>query len=121
MTNIEIRVEDVYQSRQMAQDVFSGGSAFPILPRIGRGFGPICFRRSSWKKPFTFWCCLLMVLIGAFNIVSTLIMVVMEKKKGYRDSTVHGRDASKHSKDFSAERLCDRHRRHDAGSDSRTG
>ena len=41
-----------------------------------------------------------MVLIGAFNIVSTLVMVVMEKRKDIAILQFDGRDPREHSKDF---------------------
>jgi lipoprotein-releasing system permease protein len=79
-TSIEIRVKNVYESKDIAQ-------------RLERRLGPP-YRAEDWsqrwpslfsalklEKTVYFLVLLLMILVGAFNIVSTLIMVVMEKRR----------------------------------------
>src|SRR5918992_3145547 len=80
VSNIEIRVKDVNQSRQIA-DRIQLQLGFPYLTEDWTRLWPNLFSALELEKTVYFLVLLLMVLIGAFNIVSTLIMVVMEKKK----------------------------------------
>jgi len=79
-TNIEIRVKDVGQSRQIA-DQLQRRLGFPYFAEDWTRLWPNLFSALQLEKTVYFLVLLLMVLIGAFNIVSTLEMVVMEKKK----------------------------------------
>jgi lipoprotein-releasing system permease protein len=54
---------------------------FPYFAEDWTRLWPNLFSALELEKTVYFLVLLLMVLIGAFNIVSTLIMVVMEKKK----------------------------------------
>jgi len=80
VTNIEIRVQDVYQARTIA-DNLQRQLGFPYLAEDWSRLWPNLFSALRLEKTVYFLVLLLMVLIGAFNIVSTLIMVVMEKRK----------------------------------------
>lgn len=80
VTNIEIRVEDVNRSREIA-DQIQHRLGFPYLTEDWTRLWPNLFSALELEKTVYFLVLLLMVLIGAFNIVSTLVMVVMEKKK----------------------------------------
>ena len=80
VTNIEMRVEDVNQSRQIA-DRIQRRLGFPYFAEDWTRLWPNLFSALQLEKTVYFLVLLLMVLIGAFNIVSTLVMVVMEKKK----------------------------------------
>ena len=80
VTNIEMRVEDVDQSRQIA-DRIQRRLGFPYFAEDWTRLWPNLFSALQLEKTVYFLVLLLMVLIGAFNIVSTLVMVVMEKKK----------------------------------------
>ncbi|HUK41562.1 MAG TPA: ABC transporter permease, partial [Candidatus Acidoferrales bacterium] len=79
-TNIEIRVKDVYQARQIADDI-QRQLGFPYFAEDWSRLWPNLFSALRLEKTVYFLVLLLMVLVGAFNIVSTLIMVVMEKRK----------------------------------------
>jgi lipoprotein-releasing system permease protein len=79
-TNIEIRVTDVSQSRQIAEQL-QRRLGFPYFAEDWTRLWPNLFSALQLEKTVYFLVLLLMVLIGAFNIVSTLEMVVMEKKK----------------------------------------
>ena len=79
-TNIEIRVKDVYQARQIADDL-QRQLGFPYFAEDWSRLWPNLFSALRLEKTVYFLVLLLMVLVGAFNIVSTLIMVVMEKRK----------------------------------------
>ena len=79
VSNIEIRVDDVNQSREIA-DRIQLQLGFPYLTDWTR-LWPNLFSALQLEKTVYFLVLLLMVLIGAFNIISTLVMVVMEKRK----------------------------------------
>ena len=80
VTNIEIRVQDVYHAQDVAQDI-QRRLGFPYLTEDWSRLWPNLFSALRLEKTVYFLVLLLMVLIGAFNIISTLIMVVMEKRK----------------------------------------
>jgi lipoprotein-releasing system permease protein len=80
VTHIEMRVRDVDQSRQIA-DRIQLRLGFPYFAEDWTRLWPNLFSALQLEKTVYFLVLLLMVLIGAFNIVSTLVMVVMEKKK----------------------------------------
>jgi lipoprotein-releasing system permease protein len=80
VTNIEIRVQDVYRAQSVAQDI-QRRLGFPYLTEDWSRLWPNLFSALRLEKTVYFLVLLLMVLIGAFNIISTLTMVVMEKRK----------------------------------------
>jgi lipoprotein-releasing system permease protein len=80
VSNIEIRVDDVNRARQIA-DRIQLDLGFPYVTEDWTRLWPNLFSALELEKTVYFLVLLLMVLIGAFNIVSTLIMVVMEKRK----------------------------------------
>ena len=80
VTNIEIRVQDVYQAKTVAESI-QRKLGFPYLTEDWSRLWPNLFSALKLEKTVYFLVLLLMVLIGAFNIISTLIMVVMEKRK----------------------------------------
>ena len=80
VTNIEIRVRDVNRSREIA-DQIQRRLGFPYFAEDWTRLWPNLFSALKLEKTVYFLVLLLMILIGAFNIVSTLVMVVMEKKK----------------------------------------
>jgi lipoprotein-releasing system permease protein len=80
VSNIEIRVEDVNESREIA-DRIQLQLGFPYLTEDWTRLWPNLFSALQLEKTVYFLVLLLMVLIGAFNIISTLVMVVMEKRK----------------------------------------
>jgi lipoprotein-releasing system permease protein len=80
VTHIEIRVRDVYQAAAVAERL-EQQLRFPYRAEDWSRLWPNLFSALKLEKTVYFLVLLLMVLIGAFNIVSTLIMVVMEKRK----------------------------------------
>lgn len=80
VTNIELRVREVNQARQVAERI-QRRLGFPYFAEDWTRLWPNLFSALELEKTVYFLVLLLMVLIGAFNIVSTLVMVVMEKKK----------------------------------------
>jgi lipoprotein-releasing system permease protein len=80
VTNIELRIANVDESRQVAERL-QRSLGFPYFAEDWTRLWPNLFSALELEKTVYFLVLLLMVLIGAFNIVSTLVMVVMEKKK----------------------------------------
>lgn len=80
VTNIEIRVTEVDKARAIAEKI-QKELGFPYLAEDWTRLWPNLFSALRLEKTVYFLVLLLMVLIGAFNIISTLIMVVMEKRK----------------------------------------
>lgn len=80
VTSIELRIQNVNQSRQVAEQI-QRRLGFPYFAEDWTRLWPNLFSALQLEKTVYFLVLLLMVLIGAFNIVSTLQMVVMEKKK----------------------------------------
>lgn len=79
-TSIEITVADVDDARSIADDIQEAvGSGYRV--EDWSRLWPNLFAALRLEKTVYFLVLLLMVLIAAFNIVSTLIMVVMEKRK----------------------------------------
>jgi lipoprotein-releasing system permease protein len=79
-TNIQIRVTDVDAAKDVAARI-EKRLGFPYLAEDWSQLFPKLFSALRLEKTVYFLVLLLMVLIAAFNIVSTLIMVVMEKRR----------------------------------------
>ncbi|MBI3303323.1 MAG: lipoprotein-releasing ABC transporter permease subunit [Deltaproteobacteria bacterium] len=80
VTGIEVRVQDVYAARAVARRL----EAVLGLPYRARDWTEInrnIFTALALEKTVYFIVLLLIVLVAAFNIIATLIMVVMEKRK----------------------------------------
>jgi len=80
VTSIEVRVRNVYRAQEVANGI-QQRLGLPYLAEDWTRLWPNLFSALRLEKTVYFLVLLLMVLIGAFNIVSTLIMVVMEKRK----------------------------------------
>jgi lipoprotein-releasing system permease protein len=80
VSSIEIRVRDVYQAREVANRI-QQNLGLPYWTEDWSRLWPNLFAALRLEKTVYFLVLLLMILIGAFNIISTLIMVVMEKRK----------------------------------------
>ena len=79
-TSIEITVADAAHARSIADHIQEDvGSGYRV--EDWTRLWPNLFAALRLEKTVYFLVLLLMVLIAAFNIVSTLIMVVMEKRK----------------------------------------
>ncbi len=79
-TTIEITVTDVAKAKAIAADIQEAVGSTYLVEDWSR-LWPNLFAALRLEKTVYFLVLLLMVLIAAFNIVSTLIMVVMEKRK----------------------------------------
>lgn len=86
VTGVEIRVEDIYRTGWV-KEAIEGSPAVdaavegPFLTRDWQERNRNLFSALKLEKTVMFIILTLIVLVAAFNIVSTLIMVVMEKHK----------------------------------------
>ncbi len=80
VTGIEVRVAGLYQAKQVG-DRISTALGFPFRVRDWMEINHNLFSALQLEKTVYFIVLLLIVLVAAFNIVATLIMVVMEKRK----------------------------------------
>jgi len=53
--------------------------------------GNLCSRPCAWKKTAMFVILVMIVLVGSFSIITTLVMLVMEKTTDIAILSVHGR------------------------------
>ena len=80
VTGIEARVTDLYSAKEVG-DRISATLGFPFRVRDWMEVNHNLFSALKLEKTVYFIVLLLIVLVAAFNIVATLIMVVMEKRK----------------------------------------
>ena len=80
VTGIEIRVKDVYDARDIAEKIVSN-LGFPYWAKDWMQMNHNLFSALKLEKTVMFIILALIVLVAAFNIASTLIMMVMGKTK----------------------------------------
>jgi len=80
VTGIEIRVDNMYKAREIAQKIVSD-LGFPFWARDWMQMNQNLFTALKLEKTVMFIILTLIVLVAAFNIASTLIMMVMEKTR----------------------------------------
>jgi len=80
VTGVDVRVEDLYQARVVGARIASV-IGFPYRVRDWMEMNHNLFAALKLEKTVYFMVLLLIILVGAFTIVATLIMVVMEKRK----------------------------------------
>ncbi len=80
VSGVEIRVEDIDQADQIAVKI-QETLGFPYYARDWMRMNKNLFSALRLEKIVMFIILILIILVAAFNIVSTLFMVVMEKSK----------------------------------------
>ena len=80
ISGIEIRVGNIYKAREIAQEIVSS-LGFPFWARDWMQMNQNLFTALKLEKTVMFIILTLIVLVAAFNIASTLIMMVMEKTR----------------------------------------
>ena len=80
VTGVEVKIRDVYQAQTVARELESV-LGFPYTTRDWTEVNSNIFAALKLEKVVYFIVLLLIVLVAAFNIIATLIMVVMEKRK----------------------------------------
>jgi len=80
VSGVEVRIEDIYQAQKIAQQLRSRlGASFWV--RDWMQMNRSLFSALKLEKVVMFIILTLIVLVAAFNIVSSLIMLVMEKTR----------------------------------------
>ena len=80
VTGIEIKTSDVYKVKKIGKEIHQK-LGFPFWTRDWMEMNRNLFSALKLEKVAMFIILVLIVLVAAFNIISTLIMVVMEKNK----------------------------------------
>ena len=80
VTGVEIRVNDIYKADAIAKTI-ERKLGFPYWARHWMEMNKNLFAALRLEKRVMFIILSLIVLVAAFNIITTLIMVVMEKNK----------------------------------------
>lgn len=80
VSGIEVRVDDIYNARDISGKIQSV-LGFPYWARDWSQMNKNLFSALALERIVMFIILTLIILVAAFNIVSTLIMIVMEKNK----------------------------------------
>lgn len=81
VTGIEVKIADPYDAPQVAGRVVESLGGFPFRANNWIELNRNLFTWMKTEKKMMFWILSLIVMVAAFNIASTLIMVVMEKTR----------------------------------------
>ena len=80
VTGLEVRVDDVYQSNKIARSI-QDNLGYPYWTKDWKVMNRSLFSALKLEKITMFVILTMIVLVGALNIISTLVMVVMEKTR----------------------------------------
>ncbi|HYA14039.1 MAG TPA: lipoprotein-releasing ABC transporter permease subunit [Syntrophales bacterium] len=80
VTGLEIKVDDIYKANAIAKSI-ERKLGFPFWARHWMEMNKNLFAALKLEKRVMFIILSLIVLVAAFNIICTLIMIVMEKNK----------------------------------------
>jgi lipoprotein-releasing system permease protein len=80
VTGIEIKTDDIYKVKEVGREI-RRKMGFPFWTKDWMEMNRNLFSALRLEKIAMFIILVLIVLVAAFNIISTLIMVVMEKNK----------------------------------------
>ncbi len=80
ITGLEIKLDDYERAAQVKEEI-QGVLGYPYYPRTWFEMHRNLFSWMKIEKWMTFILLSLIIMVAAFNIISSLIMVVLEKKK----------------------------------------
>ncbi len=81
VTGVEVKVKDVYKARDIAQDIEKMLGGYPFYVRDWMEMNENLFSALKLEKTAMAVILVLIVLVGSFSIITTLIMLVMEKTR----------------------------------------
>jgi lipoprotein-releasing system permease protein len=81
VTGIEVRVDDIYEADRVARAIGEALDGYPYWSRDWMRMNKNLFSALKLEKIVMFIILTLIILVAAFNIVGTLIMVVIEKTR----------------------------------------
>lgn len=79
VTGVEIRLRDIYEAAKVAESIIKERLGAPYWARDWMQMNSSLFSALKLEKVVMFVILTLIILVAAFNIVSSLIMLVMEK------------------------------------------
>ncbi|MBN2374052.1 lipoprotein-releasing ABC transporter permease subunit [bacterium] len=80
VTGLQAKVKDIFRAREAARDIQTK-LGFPFYTRDWMEMNKNLFSALKLEKLAMFIILILIILVAAFNIVSTLVMMVLEKHK----------------------------------------
>jgi lipoprotein-releasing system permease protein len=80
VTGIEVRLKDIRETERAEKEV-QGLLGYPFWVKSWKEINPNFFSALKLQKVVMFLVLVLIVLVGGFNIISTLIMNVLEKRR----------------------------------------
>ncbi|MFI3271848.1 MAG: lipoprotein-releasing ABC transporter permease subunit [Pseudomonadota bacterium] len=81
VTGIEVAVDNVYKADIIAEEITKALGGFPYYTRSWMEMNANLFAALELEKTAMFVILALIVLVGSFSIVTTLVMLVMEKTR----------------------------------------
>ena len=81
VTGIEVQVEDIYEADRVAESACGALGGYPYWCRDWMRMNKNLFSALKLEKIVMFIILTLIILVAAFNIIGTLIMVVIEKTR----------------------------------------
>jgi lipoprotein-releasing system permease protein len=81
VTGLEIRLDDVYKAPDIATEITDRLGGFPFVVRTWMDMNRSLFSALKLEKTAMAVILVMIVLVGSFSIITTLIMLVMEKKQ----------------------------------------
>jgi len=81
VTGIELRVDDVYAVAATGERVREALGGMPVYVRTWIDMNGNLFKALQLEKTAMFIILLMIVLVGSFSIITTLVMLVMEKTR----------------------------------------
>jgi lipoprotein-releasing system permease protein len=81
VVGISVKTTDPYAAAQIAEEVVDRAGGFPYRANNWIELNRNLFTWMKTEKKVMFWILSLIIMVAAFNIASTLIMVVMEKTR----------------------------------------
>ena len=80
VTGVELKVKDIYKAKEVGKELVSR-LGYPFYARDWMDMNKNLFSALKLEKVTMFLILTLIIIVAAFNIVSTLSMMVMEKKR----------------------------------------
>ncbi|MGA1791893.1 MAG: lipoprotein-releasing ABC transporter permease subunit [bacterium] len=80
VTGLQVRVADIFNAKDVAEEIQSA-LGFPYYTRDWMEMNKNLFSALKLEKLAMFIILILIILVAAFNIISTLVMMVLEKHK----------------------------------------
>jgi len=82
VTGIRLRIKELYQAPQLSRELAKGLSANFYVTNWTQRYGPL-FKAINLEKNMMFLILILIIAVAAFNLVSSLVMVVSDKRARY--------------------------------------